>query len=184
MASRSCCRRKSTIAVFGAVLLVSLSASHSAKASPDFPDVIGSYLAAPTPECSVCHSGGVTRRGTVTTLFGAALIERGLVKRDNDALRNALESLSVEAIDNDGDQVTDLDELKAGTDPNAPPGVSSLEPIRYGCGIGAHGRPMHRSHSEVGALGVFFSAFLLGRNFIRRAPTAPSRRSRATRGGA
>lgn len=72
----------------------------------------------PPQSCSLCHTGGITGAGTVNTLFGTALRMRGLVSGNVNALTTALDTLEADGVDSDGDDVTDIDELKAGTDPN------------------------------------------------------------------
>ena len=98
--------------------LVLLGAT-SARATPTFPGVIRTELGlSSTPQCAVCHQGGQTAVGTVTTPFGAALRQRGLVFYNDASLRAALNSLATEKVDSDADGTPDTDELKAGRDPN------------------------------------------------------------------
>lgn len=72
----------------------------------------------PPQSCSLCHTGGITGAGTVNTPFGTALRMRGLTSGNVNALNTALDTLETDGVDSDGDSVTDIDELKAGTDPN------------------------------------------------------------------
>lgn len=72
----------------------------------------------PPQSCSLCHTGGITGAGTVNTPFGTALRMRGLVSGNVNALNTALDTLETDGVDSDGDGVTDIDELKNGTDPN------------------------------------------------------------------
>lgn len=100
-------------------------------ATPTFPQQLSTLSGGPVPDCAVCHQGGVTGRGTVTTAFGAALRERGLAAGDEASLSSAWASL--EGVDSDGDGASDRDELTAGTDPNAG-GTSAPLPVpEYGC---------------------------------------------------
>lgn len=142
-------------------------ATSVAMASPAFPRNMQSHLSAATePECGVCHGGGVTRRGTVTTPFGVAMVDRGLVKRDNNSLTNALDSLAAEGTDSDADSITDVAELVAGTDPNYAPGEQGALPIQYGCTVSRRGDASHPWVAMVLPLAV-----LLFRK-RRRKPTA------------
>jgi hypothetical protein len=107
-------------------------------ATPSFPGVIASHLgASAAPACSVCHEGGVTGRGTVTTPFGQAMLARGLVAYDEGSLTRALDAMAQDAVDSNRDGVTDVDALKAGQDPSA--GATGAVVPEYGCvGSTAH----------------------------------------------
>lgn len=105
-----------------------------AQATPSFPDTIARelQLAAPPP-CSICHAGGDTRRGTVTTPFGTTMRARGLVAYSDASVATALKALDAERKDSDRDGVSDVDELRAGTDPNLVSGEALPDPPVYGC---------------------------------------------------
>lgn len=144
----------------GLLLLLPLAA----RATPNFPAAVRSELGlAREPACAVCHRGTATA-GTANTPFASALRERGLRPYDEGALRSALQSLSADQADGDGDGVPDISELAADTDPNQPEFVPGTEPTpgpgpgsepltpplpepTYGCGA-ATGSP-----SLVAALG-------------------------------
>jgi hypothetical protein len=115
------------------VALLLLLASAPARATPNFPGAIAQDLGAPTPQCSICHAGGVTGRGTVTTLFGQAMLARGLVANDTASLQTALDKMRADKVDSNGNGILDVDELIAGSDPNA----TSDHPTTptYGCSI-------------------------------------------------
>lgn len=119
-------------AVSSSFALVMLAAS-PARATPGFPAAIARELTLPNaPPCSVCHAGGVTRRGTVTTPFGTTMRSRGLQAYDEASLVRALAALTAEKKDSDEDGTPDIEELKAGEDPNVAAG-DSLPPPEYGC---------------------------------------------------
>lgn len=129
-------------------------------ATPNFPAEVSRLTGGPQPSCAVCHVGP-TQRGTVTTPLGKALRDRGLVANDVPSLEAAVSSLG--QTDSDGDGVGDLEELKAGEDPNVA-GVKAPPEPSYGCaaapwsGLGlwavwvvmaAHGRRGRRSGPPV-----------------------------------
>ena len=104
-----------------------------AHASSIFPPEIRAHLSLSyTPDCSLCHSNGQTGFGTVNTPFGKSMRARGLVAQNLQSLDTALDALAAEKTDSDGDGVPDIDELKAGTDPNVA-GGGNYPPPSYGC---------------------------------------------------
>ncbi|HVJ94264.1 MAG TPA: thrombospondin type 3 repeat-containing protein [Labilithrix sp.] len=103
-----------------------------ARATPTFPDVIEEKLGLTTQlRCSLCHAG-TPSRGTVSTPFGRAMRSRGMEAYDENSVRVAIDALTAEKKDSDGDGVSDVDELKEGTDPNATAGEERVIP-EYGC---------------------------------------------------
>ncbi|MBX3197397.1 MAG: hypothetical protein KF894_04500 [Labilithrix sp.] len=124
--------RRRLLALLSTSLLV--ASARTARATPNFPDVVASHLALDAaPPCTLCHVG-TPARGNVTTPFGATLRSRGAVAYDEAALRLALDALAAERKDSDGDGVPDIDELRAGDDPNGAPGAVTTP--EYGCAIG------------------------------------------------
>lgn len=103
------------------------------QASSSYPPEVRAHLSLSyTPACTLCHntpSGGI---GTVTTPFGKSMMSRGLVAQNIASLDTALDALSAERTDSDHDGVPDIDELKAGTDPNVA-GGGAVSPPSYGC---------------------------------------------------
>lgn len=131
--------RQSTLTATALALGI-LFAGTTASATPTYPDVIHTTLSTPnTPDCSICHIG-TPAIGTVNTAFGKTMRSRGLVANNEGSLKSALQAITGEKKDSNGDGVTDIDALKAGQDPNgsaasADGGGSSgtPEPIQYGC---------------------------------------------------
>ena len=115
------------------LLAVAVLAGGLAHASSIYPPEVHSHLALSyTPDCSLCHANGQTGFGTVTTPFGKSMRARGLVAQNIASLDTALDALAAEKTDSDGDGTPDIDELKAGTDPNVA-GGSAVPPPSYGC---------------------------------------------------
>jgi hypothetical protein len=141
------------------ILLVSVLAAPAA-ASPGVPAEIAAHLGAPTPPCTICHQG-TPGLGTATTAFATALKARGLVPGNLASLDTALDALAAEGHDSNGNGISDIDELKAGNDPNALTGGSTVTPT-YGCvGAVAPARP------RPGAAALL-AAFLAGLVALRR----------------
>ena len=151
-----------------ALLLGSFYAAHSG-ASASYPLVIkAKYGLAVAPECTVCHRDTVGGLGTVTRPFGLALISHyQLAPANVGSLEAALAGDEAEHLDSDADGVPDIDELRAGTNPNV--GASGAEaapnvPLpETGCALGA------RSGGQAGVMivGLLLGA-LLWRGALKR----------------
>jgi hypothetical protein len=143
-----------------------------ASATPNFPPAIQSDLSlAAAPDCGICHTDGDTGgKGTATTPFAQNMRLRGLVEFDTGSLTNALTEMQSQHVDSTGDCLDDIDELKAGRNPNLPDptcGDSGTAPVpetppagpvpTYGCfgSISPRGAPESGSES-LGVLAVLF----------------------------
>jgi hypothetical protein len=98
----------------------------NAVASPTFPAVVQQTLHLPAaPDCTLCHGLGQTGYRTVTTTFGATMLDYGARAGDNASIQAALIQLQAQ-------QSPLIADLIAGRDPNRQGG----DP-RYGCGSSA-----------------------------------------------
>jgi hypothetical protein len=173
-AYRSAAERVLSRALMATAFLVVAFAAIPARAEPEFPGKLQTILATIkpgvcTPSCMLCHTdpaGGekylrsVGDTGTVWAIF------LGNYVKSNNAM--AVANLKS---DTDGDTVSDIDELLAGTDPlvKGSPSICSPE---YGCGARvAPAPPSYRGAAGVAAL---FAAAVAA-YFVRRPRHTPRR---------
>lgn len=154
-----------------AAALLAFALPATASATEEFPSTIQRHLGlSDEPPCALCHENGMVGMGTVRTPFGMALRLLGLAAENDDSLTTALDELQKEGVDSDRDGVTDIDELKAGTDPNRA-GVESLsqsnEPV-YGCG----GTVARSKQGATAASGLALGALALALSVRRRSQRA------------
>jgi len=141
-------------------LLQALLFVSSAQASTSFPQVMQDELGmSAAPGCELCHEGapGV---GTATSLFAETLMSRGLVGGSDESLVNAMAAIEAEGADSDGDGITDIDELLAGTNPNS---ALTISP-EYGC-IGSTAPESRRGWGMLGGLLVFLGVWCRSRRW-------------------
>lgn len=141
-------------------MLLSLLLS-SAQASPTYPGELVTLAEMPcVATCTVCHETNAGGAATVTRPFGVALMDRGLSGGSNlESLGTAFDTLVADAVDSDGDGVTDADELAGGEDPN-PDGAPFCDVLtpEYGC--------FNTAQSPISALAV--AGAVLGAALARR----------------
>jgi hypothetical protein len=144
--------------VLGLAVLTTLGWASVAQAKDEFP----SQIQADVPltyevPCSVCHIKGNTGAATPITPFALSLRARGLTG-ENNTLKAALTLADTDAVDSDGDGVSDIQELKNGTDPNSSANSSIVDDQEpgYGCGGTApKGRAAPGLGSAVAAVWLF-----------------------------
>jgi MYXO-CTERM domain-containing protein len=142
-----------------AILGLAMAWCPSAHAEPGFPRIIETDLGLTYQvPCSVCHVAENTGAPTAHTPFALSLKARGFA--DGSSLTGALNRLKADNFDSDGDGVSDVAELEAGTDPNSS-GDANIENTSepgYGCGGSApQGRSVGQAFVGVAALGWLLS---------------------------
>ncbi len=133
--------------IIGGSIVVMVSWSLSAYATPNFPEAIRNDLALDyTPDCNLCHDGGHGGHGGgeggVTTPFARSVRSYGLVPYNLRSLREALEGMVRDRVDSVGDGTPDTDDLIAGKDPNFATTSDSTAAFDkdvpdHGCAIGS-----------------------------------------------
>jgi hypothetical protein len=117
-------------------VLATLGIPRDALAIPPYPgDLQTALKLSSAPACSLCHEGGVTGIGTVTTPFGRSMRANGLTF-DESTFAPALAAMESKAVDSVGRGFSDVTALKEGVDPNAVPASAvptTPPPPDYGC---------------------------------------------------
>ncbi|HEY6561805.1 MAG TPA: hypothetical protein VI072_31260 [Polyangiaceae bacterium] len=131
-----------------------------AGASDIFPEELRAHLELPAaPACTLCHDSDEGGTDTVVTPFGVTLLRFGATALNAGSLRAALDAAEQQAPDSDFDTVSDIEELRQGTDPND--GVALPVPLT-GCSVSS------RIASRMGWLSYLILAPLLVRPGRRR----------------
>lgn len=159
------------IALFALVAASAWLVAPEAKASETYPGVIEDALDTPCPPaCITCHTRPDGGELTANTPFGISTRRAGLHCCNNSELLDVLATLEANGTDSDSDGTPDTEELRAGTDPNAPEGKLEcyVPESDEGCAMSC------RTASERGraawALGALFA--LVGIARVRRAARA------------
>lgn len=135
--------RRALVGVLSALFAAAGLGAPAAEASPNFPDEIRLHLdSTPIPACTACHDNILGGFDTVTRPHGEAMMAAGLFADDVPSLQSALDALEADGTDSDGGGVTDVEELRDGTDPNDPAddgAPAGIGPVRYGIGCAQAG---------------------------------------------
>lgn len=108
---------RSKPALAAAAVAIVAAASSVASATPGFPAGIKADLSlAYTPPCTVCHVGA-SANGTANQPFATSLKAQGLTPGDDASLSAALGKITAQ--DSDSNGTPDIEQLKAGCDPNS-----------------------------------------------------------------
>ena len=113
-------------------IATTLALARTAHAVQTYPAEIQSHLGLDfTPPCTLCHATNAGGLGTITTPFGKALQAHGLTT-DIATLDRALDALADN--DSNGDGISDIQQLKNGSDPNTGAHLSNVQQEQFGCG--------------------------------------------------
>jgi hypothetical protein len=126
------------------IALVVASAPSLVAASPTYPADIKTDLSLTydlgTTHCTICHATNVGGVGTVIQPFGKAMRAAGLTLENPPALQAALTMLDTDKNDSDCNGIPDIEQIKAGRDPNTGAyidGSGRIAPAEPGCGADA-----------------------------------------------
>ena len=140
------------------------------RASEEYPPVVAETLGMDcVPACTLCHNDLVGGKGTVRldvggSSFGLEVIGAGVRDKAPDRLPGAIMTIETSGVDTDLDMMPDVEELRAGRDPNEPGegNVCGGGPT-YGCGARiARGRNFDISGISA-AIGVALALALAAR---------------------
>ncbi len=161
----------------GAAFALTLLEAGAAYAHDTYPSSLASELPMPcVPQCTICHKDNLGGFGTINKAFGKAMQADGLSYLPF-TLDTAIAKMKTAPVDSDGDGVTDLDELMAGTDPNDASAVDlcGQTAAKYGCGAHIATIPERDGSAPIAAL---LTAVVLGAAAHRSVRRKRERRSR------
>ena len=117
-------------------------------ATPNFPTALQNYLAlSQEPDCQVCHSASDATGNNADTPFALSLRSYGLLPFSTASLETAIEGMLRDRVDSVGDGTPDIDDLRAGANPNLPQATVQAPPPErdlpsYGCTVTREGYPV------------------------------------------
>jgi hypothetical protein len=108
--------KKTTAAVLVAVLAIVLTGT--GLATMDMQKDLNAKYPTAKAKCASCHVKAMAKKGDAeVNAFGKDMMAKALV--DPKAEKKTFDFTKIEALDSDGDGKSNLDELKAGTNPGA-----------------------------------------------------------------
>ena len=110
-----------------------------ARASESYPKTLERALGSPCPpDCTTCHTRRSGGELTANTPVGISMRRAGLECCDTSLLLDVVGRLETDGTDSDMDGVGDVEEMRAGTDPNALEGKLKCAPPEEdeGCAVG------------------------------------------------
>jgi hypothetical protein len=156
--------RFALVALLGAAACLFTS---RARASESYPEAIERALGTPCPPaCTTCHTSASGGELTANTPFGISARRAGLHCCDTSELFDVLATMESNGTDSDMDGTPDIEELRAGTDPNALEGKLEcyVPPEEEGCAI--RRAPAHGRDGSLSAFATVVALVTLGR--VRR----------------
>lgn len=169
------------------VVAALVSCAGVARATDTYPEFIRSELGlATTPECTLCHLTNEGQENTVRRPFGLQVLSHdGKGGGSRGSIRSALQAMEGDGSDSDGDGLADIEELRAGGDPNVfeardggatepPPGVALPPAFETGCAMSLAAR-VTISRTLVVIASLLAAVRLSRRRRERRAPGSPER---------
>ena len=109
---------KNTLKAVIAIVAV-LALASAAFATMDFQKEINTKYPTAKAKCSTCHAKPMPKKGeSELNVFGKDVQAKAIV--DPKAAKKTLDLTKIEGLDSDGDGKTNVEELKAGTNPGDP----------------------------------------------------------------
>ncbi len=149
--------------VIGPFLLALLLAPATVRASETFPGTLkGAWNVTKLPVkgegCLLCHMTDPGKRTNATRPFAVTLVRNGAKGTDSGSLRGALERVRVQAVNSDGDPISDYRELAIdGTNPNDPSSyVAPVIPMPEGGAGGEGGASGAGAGGDMAVAGPYF----------------------------
>jgi hypothetical protein len=138
----------------------------NARASENYPETLEQALDTPCPpDCTTCHTRASGGNLTANTPVGISMRRAGLKGGNASLLLDAIAALESERTDSDVDGVPDVEEMHAGTDPNAAMGkLKCWQPeLDESCAVATRSLGERRGSSAALAVWLAVAALVLAR---------------------